>query len=108
MQGGQRDNFWGSLVHQLRAERRLSQRRLADEARVNRSTLRRLEEGTARGDIDVIERLLSKMGYELEALDQGALEQQRRRAQAEADDPDCRSAGALSRLLRLTPAGLCS
>ncbi len=105
MQGGGRTNFWGALVHQLRDEKRLSQRRLADEARVNRSTLRRIEEGTARGDIDVIERLLSNLGYELEALDQGALEQQRVRAEADAADPDQRSACAMSRLLRLDHAG---
>ena len=104
MQGVGRNNFWGTLVHQLRDERRLSQRRLADQARVNRSTLRRIEEGTARGDIDVIERLLVNLGYELEALDQTALEQQRRRAEAQAADPDQRSACALSRSICSTMA----
>lgn len=68
MQGGSRGNFWGALIRQLRFEMRLSQRQLAVSARVNRSTLRRIEEGTARGDIHLIEALLEVLGYELEAL----------------------------------------
>ena len=51
-------NFWGNLVVSLRDEQGISQRQLASRAKVNRSTLRRIEEGTARGDIDIMERLL--------------------------------------------------
>ena len=108
MQGGNDGNFWGELIHQLRDERRLSQRRLADESKVNRSTLRRIEEGTARGDIAVIERLLSNMGYELEALEQIARKEQRHAAAEAASDPAWRSAHALSRLLELGHHGSCS
>jgi transcriptional regulator with XRE-family HTH domain len=107
MQGGS-GNFWGNLIHDLRDERHLSQRKLAEEAQVNRSTLRRIEEGTARGDIDVIERLLSNMGYELEALDFGALMEQRRLADLAATDPEWLSANALSVLSKLTHRDLCN
>ena len=61
-------NFWGDLVLTLRKEQKISQRRLSVEAKVNRSTLRRIEEGPGRGDIETIERLLNYLGYELEAL----------------------------------------
>ena len=108
MQGGGRTNFWGTLIHDLRSERGLSQRRLADEAQVNRSTLRRIEEGTARGDIDVIERLLTLMGYELEALDQPSLTAQRRLALEAAADPALRSAAAMSNLMMMSHQGWCS
>ncbi len=108
MQGGIRNNFWGDLIHQLREDLRLSQRKLADEAHVNRSTLRRIEEGTARGDIDVIERLLGYMGYELEALDQTALLAQHKLRLAAQNDPLQRSLGAMSRLLNMKHHSLCT
>jgi transcriptional regulator with XRE-family HTH domain len=62
------DNFWGGLVKEIREEMELSQRELASLAKVNRSTLRRLEDGQARGDIDVIEDILAVMGYEIDAF----------------------------------------
>lgn len=63
------DNFWGELIKSLREEKGISQRVLADRARVNRSTLRRIEAGKTSGDIATMERVLEYLGYELEALD---------------------------------------
>ena len=61
-------NFWGNLILKLREEQRISQRTLATTAQVNRATLRRLEAGDTPGDVDVLERLLGCLGYELDAL----------------------------------------
>lgn len=60
-------NFWGSLIVQVRTEKKLSQRRLATETGVSRSTLDRIETGISPGDIYTIERLLDHLGYELDA-----------------------------------------
>jgi transcriptional regulator with XRE-family HTH domain len=92
MQGGKVANFWGGLIRDLRTERGLSQRQLAFLAQVNRSTLRRIEDGTARGDIDLIERLLRVSGYELEAMHR---DEQRKRLAA---DPVLRSRLAFAKL----------
>jgi Predicted transcriptional regulator with C-terminal CBS domains len=62
-------NFWGELIRSLREEKGISQRVLAERARVNRSTLRRIEAGKTSGDIATMERVLDFLGYELEALD---------------------------------------
>jgi hypothetical protein len=67
-------------------------------AKVNRSTLRRIEDGTARGDIDLIERLLGVAGYELEAMHRDALLEQQRRREAEKADPVLRSRAAFAKL----------
>ncbi|MCL4743871.1 MAG: helix-turn-helix domain-containing protein [Burkholderiaceae bacterium] len=69
MQG---ENFWGELIRCLREEKGLSQRVLADRASVNRSTLRRIEAGKTSADIEMMERVLSYLGYELEAIDMEA------------------------------------
>jgi transcriptional regulator with XRE-family HTH domain len=70
MQGGSQPNFWGQLIYQLRTERDMSQRELAATAKVNRSTLRRIEEGSSSGDIAMIESILAVLGHELEAMAQ--------------------------------------
>jgi transcriptional regulator with XRE-family HTH domain len=95
------NNFWGVLIHELREERKISQRRLADATDVNRATLRRIEEGTTRGDIDVIERLLNFMDYELEAMHKDALLEQARREGETKIDPVKRSKLAVLRLIGL-------
>ena len=61
-------SFWGGLILNLREEQQISQRTLASLARVSRTTLRKLESGGVAGDVEVIERLLGCLGYELEAL----------------------------------------
>jgi transcriptional regulator with XRE-family HTH domain len=71
------NNWWGDLIRDLRAEQRISQRQLSRLAQVNRSTLRRIEQGTARGEIAVLERLLSMLGYELEVLAKAGLAERR-------------------------------
>ena len=104
MQGGSgRANFWGQLILELRTERQLSQRQLSAEARVNRSTLRRIEDGRARGDIDLIESLLRVLGYEIEAIQQEALRRQERLRAAVAADPRVISRKAANRLLQMIP-----
>ena len=100
--GGKQGNFWGKLIQELRDERGLSQRKLADASHVNRSTLRRIEDGTARGDIDVIERLLSHMDYELEAMHNAAVEAKRMHDLESQDCPLAKSKAAMMRLLQLT------
>jgi transcriptional regulator with XRE-family HTH domain len=62
------DNFWGNLIKSLREEQNVSQRVLAEGASINRATLRRIEKGRTPGDIDMIERVLDYLGYDLEAL----------------------------------------
>lgn len=63
-----RDDFWGPLVRELRLAKSISQRQLADDARVSRHTLRAIEEGHTSGTIAVMERLLRLLGHEIEAL----------------------------------------
>lgn len=63
-----RENFWGTLIKSLRDEQGVSQRVLAEGANINRATLRRIEKGRTPGDIDMIERVLDYLGYDLEAL----------------------------------------
>jgi transcriptional regulator with XRE-family HTH domain len=95
------ENFWGNLIHDIRVEQRISQRRLASHAQVNRSTLRRIEEGRARGDVDMIEKLLGYMGYELEAITRDSRAERLRQLQEIEKDPEKRSRLARSRLMNL-------
>lgn len=96
-----RDNYWGTLIRELREEQDISQRTLATGAKVNRSTLRRIEDGTASDDIKLIEKVLNFLGYELDALPrESKVELARRRAQ-EAKDPTARSKAAFNKLLNL-------
>lgn len=95
-------NFWGNLVVSLRDEQGISQRQLASRAKVNRSTLRRIEEGTARGDIDIMERLLKYLGYELEAVTTMSKEALLKQRATLAADPNERNRLAVEHLLTLT------
>ena len=81
MSGNSGNNFWGNLIRSLREEQQISQRTLASAAKVNRSTLRRIEAGQTSGDIRIIERLLNRLGYELEGA---------RGSQCRPDTPDAR------------------
>lgn len=94
-------NFWGSLIRKLRKEQVVSQRVLAARAQVNRNTLRRIESGETSADMETMERLLNYLGYELEALEQGGL-QERLKRQAEIEsNPDRRSRLAVTRVLTI-------
>lgn len=95
-------NFWGTLIRDLRTERGLSQRKLAELAGVNRKTLRAIENGTTAGDIELIEKLLDFFGYELEAFARDSIEERMRQQQLMEMDPQSRSKRALSRLLSST------
>ena len=63
------ERFWGNLIRELREKYGVSQRQLAEDTGVNRSTLRSIEAGQSAGDILIIERLLDALGHDLEALD---------------------------------------
>lgn len=89
---GENDNFWGNLVLQLRAEQNVSQRQLASGAKVHRATLRRIEAGLARAEIDTMERILVYLGYELEAVSALTQTDRIRRRANEMHDPKERSA----------------
>jgi transcriptional regulator with XRE-family HTH domain len=93
--------FWGDLILSLRKEQKISQRRLSVGAKVNRSTLRRIEEGDGSGDIDTIERLLDYMGYQLEALSDLSQDERLKRQAKQTDDPNYKSKLAMQRLLGL-------
>lgn len=58
-------NFWCGLIKDLRAEQRMSQQELATRANVNRTTLRRIEEGKTSPNMEIFERLLSALGHDL-------------------------------------------
>lgn len=62
---------WGAEIKKLRDEKGMSQRRLAKLAGVDRASLRRFESGESRGNIDLIEKLVEVLGYELELMNRG-------------------------------------
>lgn len=105
-QAGRGIAFWGELIRELREEQGLTQRQLATLAGVNRTTLRRIENKSARGDIDVIERLLEFLGYELEAIHRDALEAFNKRLNEAEGDPQQRSQLAAMRLFGLQSNGV--
>ena len=49
-------------IRALRVGQGMSQRQLARRAKINRSTVRRIEKGTCRASIDVYQRLLHPLG----------------------------------------------
>lgn len=55
-------------MRELSKERGMSQRQAAAAAKLNRSTLRRIERVGASPEISVLERLLKLYGYELDAV----------------------------------------
>jgi transcriptional regulator with XRE-family HTH domain len=61
-------SFWGQLIKGLREAQGMSQRRLASYAKINRSTLRKLEDGHAGVAIEIVETILQVLGYELDAI----------------------------------------
>ena len=99
MSGNSGNNFWGNLIRSLREEQQISQRTLASAAKVNRSTLRRIESGQTSGDIRIIERLLNRLGYELEALEEVNAAQTRRMRDEAAADPEQQDRSRMSRVL---------
>jgi transcriptional regulator with XRE-family HTH domain len=57
--------FWSQEIRKLRLEEGMSERELARLANVNRMTLRAIENGRSPIPIDVLERLLAVLGYDL-------------------------------------------
>jgi transcriptional regulator with XRE-family HTH domain len=96
-----RDNFWGQLIKKLREEQGVSQRVLATRTEVGRSALRRLEGGGAPGGIDVIEKLLHYLGYELDAIPRDAVSNILREQKSREVDKKHLSRIAAQRLIQM-------
>lgn len=60
--------FWGAEIKTLRLAQRLSQRRLARLAGVDRASLARFELGRSRGNLEMVEKLAAVLGYELDMV----------------------------------------
>ena len=95
------ENFWGSLLRDLRSEQRVTQRALSAQTGVNRATIRRIELGLISPELRVIERLLNHLGYEIEALERASVEERIRLRAAREDDPNKRAELAVIRLLMI-------
>lgn len=59
---------WGAVVADLMQEHQISQRRLAEVAGTNRSTLRKLMAGYDCIRLTELQKVLSALGYELDAV----------------------------------------
>lgn len=92
------DNFWGELIRNLRTDQGISQRVLAERCQVNRSTLRRVEDGRTTADIAMLEKVLKFLGYELDAIQ---VESRKARLSELARDPSKRSKLAAERLFTM-------
>jgi transcriptional regulator with XRE-family HTH domain len=60
--------MWHEFVKEVRASKKISQRALAREAAIDRNTLRRLEDGDPSIGLTSLEKVLSVLGYELDAI----------------------------------------
>jgi transcriptional regulator with XRE-family HTH domain len=60
---------WRELLRELQAERGISTRQLAVTSGVDRSSIIRFSRGRATMRIDLFERLVAALGYELGLLD---------------------------------------
>lgn len=94
-------SFWGQLVKSLRETQGISQRKLASNASINRATLRKLERGEAGIAIEVVERVLQALGYDLDAVTGESKLEAINRQNAILNDPSSRSKLAAQRLLQL-------
>jgi transcriptional regulator with XRE-family HTH domain len=94
-------SFWGNLAKGLRESQKISQRRLASKAGINRATLRKLERGEPGVAIEVVEIVFNMLGYELDAIVAENRPQVISRHNAIFDDPDSRSKLAMDRLLNI-------
>lgn len=60
--------FWGAEIKRLREAQSLSQRRLASLAGVDRASLARFELGRSRGNLELVEKLVAVLGYEIDMM----------------------------------------
>ena len=60
--------FWSIEIKRLRLAQNLSQRRLARLAGVDRASLVRFELGRSRGNLELVEKLVAVLGYELDMV----------------------------------------
>jgi len=60
--------MWANLISDLRKEKGLSERELADLSHVNRGSLRRFLSGKSQFRIDQLENVLGVLGYEVDAV----------------------------------------
>jgi transcriptional regulator with XRE-family HTH domain len=61
-------SFWSIEIKRLRLAQNLSQRRLARLAGVDRASLVRFELGRSRGNLELVEKLVAVLGYELDMV----------------------------------------
>lgn len=62
-------NFWGRLITAIREEKGVSQRELSAVAAVSRNNLRNIEKGKVPPGVDVLERILTHFGYEIDVFE---------------------------------------
>ncbi len=60
---------WGKIFRDIRVSKGLSQRELAELADVNRSSLRRFEDGLTSGNMEMLEGIAFVLGCEFELMD---------------------------------------
>ncbi|MFO1157251.1 MAG: helix-turn-helix transcriptional regulator [Reyranellaceae bacterium] len=60
--------FWGAEIKRMRQTQRLSQRRLADLAGIDRGSLVRFEDGKSRGNMELVEKVIGVLGYEIDMM----------------------------------------
>ena len=92
-------SFWGQLIKSLRETQGISQRKLAAHASINRAALRKLERGDPGVAIELVEKVLMELGYELDAITVESKQEVRNRHNAIFTDPASRSKLAVERLL---------
>ncbi len=85
----------------MRLKKGMSQRELAKLAKVNRTTLRKIEDGTCPIPFDIAIRLAYALGYECVIHRRESSLKELRRQAATETDPDRRSKIAAEILLRL-------
>lgn len=94
-------SFWGQLIKSLREAQGISQRKLAGHASINRATLRKLERGEPGVAIEIVEKTLLCLGYELDAITVENKQDVKNRQDTILNDPVSRSKLAADRLLGL-------
>ncbi|MBS7812402.1 helix-turn-helix domain-containing protein [Roseococcus pinisoli] len=65
---GSKSSNWGACLREMRVNAGLSQRQLASITSIDRAIIRRIEAGTAPGNIDVIEKIAFCLGFEFDLM----------------------------------------
>lgn len=65
---GSKSSNWGTCLREMRINAGLSQRQLASITSIDRAIIRRIEAGTAPGNIDVVEKIAFCLGFEFDLM----------------------------------------